>query len=379
MVAAWPARSVTPVVCATPLEARVRELRLIAEHEPPYNRRSRLPDAARGSSSPTSRSRGCPWSASVRADGAAYLGPFGSARQASLGRGRAARGAPAAAVHRPDAQRAAPRPGPACWPRSAGAERRASAGRPSTTTPAWSTLARRAIRADAGRRWSTALLGPGRWPRRSRAVRGGRRPPRPAGSPFLRGAARTQRLAPLASAAELVAARRSADSAAAWELVAGPARPAGRHHAQPARAPTRARIEALRSTGEQVVARPPAPLPAAPPGGDRAVLRLAGARRGAAWSSWTASGAVRRVAPRRTWLGSNHPDVDLSRARRRRARQGEPSSRLRRGSRSPIGPGRRPRGRRPGPHRPRRAPRSSRRRAGPPRRCRPPRPARPPR
>ena len=31
-------------VCATDLEARVRELRLIAEHKPPYNRRSRHPE-----------------------------------------------------------------------------------------------------------------------------------------------------------------------------------------------------------------------------------------------------------------------------------------------------------------------------------------------
>lgn len=34
---------VTPVVCATPLEAAVREVRLIAEHDPTYNRRSRRP------------------------------------------------------------------------------------------------------------------------------------------------------------------------------------------------------------------------------------------------------------------------------------------------------------------------------------------------
>jgi DNA polymerase-3 subunit epsilon len=39
------ATRVDPVVCATALEARVRELRLIAEHAPRYNRRSRFPDA----------------------------------------------------------------------------------------------------------------------------------------------------------------------------------------------------------------------------------------------------------------------------------------------------------------------------------------------
>jgi DNA polymerase-3 subunit epsilon len=38
------AERVDPVPCATPLEARVRELRLIAEHAPRYNRRSRFPE-----------------------------------------------------------------------------------------------------------------------------------------------------------------------------------------------------------------------------------------------------------------------------------------------------------------------------------------------
>lgn len=38
------ATHVTPIVCATPLEAAVRELRLIAERNPRYNRRSRHPE-----------------------------------------------------------------------------------------------------------------------------------------------------------------------------------------------------------------------------------------------------------------------------------------------------------------------------------------------
>jgi DNA polymerase-3 subunit epsilon len=36
--------TVTGIECATPLEAEVRELRLIAEHKPRYNRRSRFPE-----------------------------------------------------------------------------------------------------------------------------------------------------------------------------------------------------------------------------------------------------------------------------------------------------------------------------------------------
>ncbi len=72
------AAAVTPIPCATALEAQVRELRLIAEHEPPYNRRSRRP-------------RRKPWVKltaepfprlsivrEVRSDGATYVGPFAS-------------------------------------------------------------------------------------------------------------------------------------------------------------------------------------------------------------------------------------------------------------------------------------------------------------
>ncbi len=72
------AASVTPVVCDTTLEAQVRELRLIAQHKPRYNRRSRNPERA-------------PWVKltvepfprlsivrEVIADGARYFGPFSS-------------------------------------------------------------------------------------------------------------------------------------------------------------------------------------------------------------------------------------------------------------------------------------------------------------
>lgn len=40
------ATAVHPIICATTLEAQVRELRLIAEHRPAYNRRSRFPERA---------------------------------------------------------------------------------------------------------------------------------------------------------------------------------------------------------------------------------------------------------------------------------------------------------------------------------------------
>ena len=72
------ADSVTSVVCETTLEAQVRELRLIAQHKPRYNRRSRNPERA-------------PWVKltvepfprlsivhEVISDGARYFGPFSS-------------------------------------------------------------------------------------------------------------------------------------------------------------------------------------------------------------------------------------------------------------------------------------------------------------
>jgi DNA polymerase III subunit epsilon len=78
------AERVDHYVCAHNLEAEIRELRLIAEHKPRYNRRSRWPE--RGSYLKLtlepyprlSRVR------TVLADGATYLGPFGSARSAEL-------------------------------------------------------------------------------------------------------------------------------------------------------------------------------------------------------------------------------------------------------------------------------------------------------
>ena len=76
------AASVTGIECATALEARVRELRLIAEHKPRYNRRSRFPEKAHFLKLTRE-----PWPrlSLVRrpaADDADYLGPFGSRKAA---------------------------------------------------------------------------------------------------------------------------------------------------------------------------------------------------------------------------------------------------------------------------------------------------------
>jgi DNA polymerase-3 subunit epsilon len=76
------ADSVTGIECATPLEARVRELRLIAAHKPRYNRRSRHPEKMHWLKLTVD-----PWPRlslvrKVGDDGADYLGPFGSRRTA---------------------------------------------------------------------------------------------------------------------------------------------------------------------------------------------------------------------------------------------------------------------------------------------------------
>jgi DNA polymerase III subunit epsilon len=93
------AERVDPVVCAHDLEAQVRELRMIAEHKPRYNRRSRFPERAvwiklthepfprlslvRKPRAVTAPTLDVPALAALGpGDGTAYLGPFGSRRQA---------------------------------------------------------------------------------------------------------------------------------------------------------------------------------------------------------------------------------------------------------------------------------------------------------
>ena len=78
------AESVRGIECATALEAEVRELRLIAEHRPPYNRRSKRPHKVHWIKLTNE-----PWPRlslvrQVIDDDADYFGPFASRRQADL-------------------------------------------------------------------------------------------------------------------------------------------------------------------------------------------------------------------------------------------------------------------------------------------------------
>ena len=253
------AASVTPVVCATPLEAQVRELRLIAEHAPRYNRRSRHPERqpwVKLTVEPFPRLSVVRAVGDDVARGAAYIGPFGSARSAE---------AAVAALHEAFPVRQCTRRLPLHPSPGASACVLAEMGRcgapctGSQTRAAYEDVVagvRAALTADAAgvvdavldriSALSSAQRFEDAASHRDRLVA------------FVRAAARTQRLAPLAAAPEVLAARRA--EAGGWEVVVV------RHGRLAATAVTPARqdptpyISALRASAEQV----PAPSPPAP-------------------------------------------------------------------------------------------------------------------
>ncbi|RYJ06734.1 MAG: DEDD exonuclease domain-containing protein [Actinomycetales bacterium] len=76
------AERVESVVCATALEAQVRELRLIAAHRPPYNRRSKFPERVSWIKLTREVWPRLSIVQKVLDDDADYIGPFGSKRTA---------------------------------------------------------------------------------------------------------------------------------------------------------------------------------------------------------------------------------------------------------------------------------------------------------
>lgn len=76
------AESVTGIPCATSLEAEVRELRLIAEHKPKYNRRSRFPEKVHFVKLTREAWPRLSLVRRVLDDDADYLGPFSSKKTA---------------------------------------------------------------------------------------------------------------------------------------------------------------------------------------------------------------------------------------------------------------------------------------------------------
>jgi len=76
------AERVDPIPCAHALEAHVRELRLIAAHKPRYNRRSKFPERSAWLKLTVEAFPRLSVVRERKPDGAAYLGPLRSARQA---------------------------------------------------------------------------------------------------------------------------------------------------------------------------------------------------------------------------------------------------------------------------------------------------------
>ncbi|ROS30901.1 DEDD exonuclease domain-containing protein [Cellulomonas sp. PhB150] len=255
------AERVDPVPCATPLEARVRELRLIAEHAPRYNRRSRNPERmpwVRLTSEPFPRL------SVVREvrdeEGAAYLGPFGTSRSATLA---------VEALHEAFEIRQCTRRLPLVAPAGSSACVLADMGRCGApciggqSVPDYADVVARVraamladpapvVAAHAAR--LEALVDQQRYEEAGTV--------RDRLGAYLRGAARAQRMDPLARCPELVAAGRTLDGG--WELVlvrhgrlAATARVDRRTDPRPV-------IETLRATAEHVPA-PVAPATAAHP------------------------------------------------------------------------------------------------------------------
>ncbi|MFV2143162.1 DEDD exonuclease domain-containing protein [Isoptericola sp. G70] len=254
------AHAVTPVVCATPLEARVRELRLITEHAPRYNKRSKHPERqtwVRLTDEPYPRLSVVP---EVRGD-VPHIGPFTSRRAAN---------AAVEAMHdaiglRQCTQRL---PVVARTPRSPCAL--AGLGRcsaPCTMTtgpdaeyPAVVEEARTALTGDPGAVVEALAARVARLAAQERFEEAGQVTDRL--HAFVRAAARTQRMEPLSRCEELVAARPTA--AGGWEIVVvRHARLAGTAVTGPHEDPLPV-VDALRATAE-VVEPPQAPAPACHP------------------------------------------------------------------------------------------------------------------
>ncbi|MBD7949715.1 DEDD exonuclease domain-containing protein [Oerskovia rustica] len=253
------AHAVTPVVCATVLEAQVRELRLIAEHSPRYNRRSKFPERMSWVRLTREHHPRLSIVQDVKPD-AAHIGPYSSRRQAQQA---------IDAMH--DAL-----PLRQCTPRlpllpAPGASACALAemgrcGAPCTTTqepdgyPAVVGRARRTLLADP-----SDVVDP--LTARIAALAADERYEQAAEvtarlEAFLLGAGRAQRLGPLAECAELVAAKPL--ERGGWEIVVvRHARLAATGVSAPGADPWPT-IEALVATAEDV-APPVAPAPACHP------------------------------------------------------------------------------------------------------------------
>jgi DNA polymerase-3 subunit epsilon len=260
------ATSIQPIVCQTTLEAQVRELRLIAAHKPRYNRRSRNPERVIWVKLTQELFPRLSIVREVKPDGARYLGPFRSKRSAE---------AAVAAVHevvplrqctgklsaRGDRSECAlgqmGRCGAPCSGRQSAEEYAAVVGdaiglltgdaRPVTDA----LLARMAALSEQERFEDAGTV-------RDRLLH------------LVRAAARTQRIAPLASSPQIVAARRS--EAGGWELVCVRYGRLAGTSVSPAGTDPMLYVRNLSATAE-VVEAPIHPSPAATPEETEIILR----------------------------------------------------------------------------------------------------------
>jgi len=260
------AEQVVPVVCATALEAEVRELRLIAEHKPRYNRRSRFPERATWLKLTVEAFPRLSVVRLVRDDGAAYLGPFGSSRVAE----RAMTAMHEAFPIRQCNQRLSPgRLVPACALAEMGRCHAPCEGRESVEQYAAHVSAARSAMERDIERLAGALT------ERIRRLADVERYEDAAAhrdrlAAFTHAAARMQRLVGLTRCPEVVAARRT--SQGGWELAVVRWGRLAAAALSPAGAPPRPYIDAAVATAETVTPGP-GPTPAASAEETECILR----------------------------------------------------------------------------------------------------------
>ncbi|CAN5814138.1 DEDD exonuclease domain-containing protein [soil metagenome] len=316
------AESLTPIVCLTRLEAQVRELRLIAEHKPRYNRRSRHPEKAVWVKLTVEPFPRLSIVRQILDDGARYAGPFGSRRAAEQA---------VIAVHevvplRQCTQRLSLRPaGSACVLAEMGRCGAPCVGRQDTAT--YAAIADRAAEVLVGDSREALVALRARLDRLSEQERfEDALTLRDRMLALVRAAARSQRLAPLAATSELVAARRRDDGG--WEVVCVRYGRLAGTTVTPRGADPMPAIGALCASAE-VVQRPDGPAPAAYPEETELVLRWLespGTRLVQLDGSWTCpvggAGAARvDLEPlSRHWGGfEDHAESNLSRPMERPA------------------------------------------------------------
>lgn len=260
------ATTITPIVCATTLEAGVRELRLIAEHKPRYNRRSRHPERAWWLKLTDEAFPRLSIVRTVGPDDLAFAGPFGSRGSAEDAM---------AALHdavplRQCLTRISPsRPTSACALADMG--RCAAPCTGATTVDEYAVTVADAVRVLVGdSRPAVATVRA-----RMRSLSDGERFEEAAAlrdrlAALVKATSRNQRAAPVREATEIVAARRAPRGG--WDLVCvRHGRLAGSTHS-PAGADPIPYVTALQASAE-VVAAPTGPGTSALPAETELVLR----------------------------------------------------------------------------------------------------------